>query len=154
MTEGPHTGELILHARFRAAPERIFSRMTDPVELAKWWGPAGFSTPEAVLVPRVGGGFRLTMQPPSGDPFHLTGAFLEIDPPRRLSYTFRWEEPVPDDRETVVVLDLRPVDGGTQLNLSHSGFATEERLRLHRDGWTEAFERLRALVDDAVPRQR
>ena len=106
-------------------------------------GPDGFSSPEAVIDPTVGGRYRLTVQPPQGSPFHLAGAFLEVDRPSRLSYTFRWEEPLPDARETVVVLDLHPVDGGTEVNLSHSGFATEERLLLHRDGWTQAFEKLR-----------
>ena len=147
MTERPRTGELVLRESFRAAPGQVFSRMTDPAELVKWWGPAGFSTPEAVIDLRVGGSYRLTMQPPDGAAFHLAGAFLEVDRPNRLSYTFRWEEPLPDDRETAVVLVFRPVDGGTDVVLSHSGFATEERLQLHRDGWTQAFEKLRTLVE-------
>jgi uncharacterized protein YndB with AHSA1/START domain len=72
------------------------------------------------------------MQPPEGDVFHLTGEFLEVDPPDRLSYTFRWEEPTPDDRETVVTLTLREVDGSTNVVLDQGLFATEERLALHR----------------------
>jgi uncharacterized protein YndB with AHSA1/START domain len=87
------TSELVLHDTFRAAPERIFDRVTDPAELVKWWGPAGFSTTEAMIDLTVGGRYRLTMQPPQGAAFHLTGAFLEIDRPNRLGYTFRWEEP-------------------------------------------------------------
>jgi uncharacterized protein YndB with AHSA1/START domain len=154
MTERARTDELVLRETFRAARERIFSRMTDAAELVKWWGPAGFSTPQAAIDLTVGGGYRLTMQPPHGAPFHLAGAFLEVDRPNRLSYTFRWEEPLPDDRETIVVLVLQPVDGGTEVLLSHSGFATEERLRLHRDGWTQAFEKLRTLVERTDPTDR
>jgi uncharacterized protein YndB with AHSA1/START domain len=51
----------------------------------------------------------LAMKPPDGQAFHLAGEFLEIDPPGRLVYTFRWEEPDPDDRETVVALALDAV---------------------------------------------
>lgn len=36
------------------------------------------------------------MQPPEGNLFHLQGEFLEIDVPRRLVYSFRYEEPDPD----------------------------------------------------------
>jgi uncharacterized protein YndB with AHSA1/START domain len=151
MTERPRTGALVLHEPFRAAREQIFGRMTDATELVKWWGPAGFSTPEAVIDLSVGGGYRLTMQPPAGAPFHLAGAFLEVDRPNRLSYTFRWEEPLPDDRETVVVLEFLPVDDGTEVVLSQHGFATDERLQLHRDGWTQAFEKLRLLVERTDP---
>jgi uncharacterized protein YndB with AHSA1/START domain len=86
------------------------------------------------------------MQPPEGDVFHLTGEFLEVDPPDRLSYTFRWEEPTPDDRETVVTLTLREVDGSTNVVLDQGLFATEERLALHRQGWTDSLERLYEVV--------
>jgi uncharacterized protein YndB with AHSA1/START domain len=99
--------------------------------------------PEVELDLRVGGGYRFAMQPPDGTLFHLAGEYLEIDPPRCLTYTFRWEEPDPDDRETVVRLSLDALGDGTTVSLSQAEFATEARLALHRNGWTEAFERLR-----------
>jgi uncharacterized protein YndB with AHSA1/START domain len=95
----------------------------------------------------VGGGYRFTMQPPSGDPFHLSGEFLEIEPPGRLVYTFRYEEPDPDDRETVVALSLDDVADATEVSLSQGEFATEARLALHRSGWTDSWEKLRELIE-------
>jgi hypothetical protein len=92
------------------------------------------------------------MQPPEGEAFHLSGRYLEIEPPTRLRYTFVWEEPVPDDRETVVTLSLRKEGDTTQLSLSQGDFTTEERLALHRNGWTEAFAKLQELaVTDELP---
>lgn len=129
-----------------AAPERIFRLLTEPVELARWWGPQGFTTPEADVDLSLGGGYRFTMQPPEGDAFHLSGEFIEIDPPRRLAYTFRWDEPDPDDRETVVVLTLDAAGEATEVSLSQGEFATDARLELHRNGWSDGFEKLRALV--------
>jgi uncharacterized protein YndB with AHSA1/START domain len=105
-------------------------------------GASGFHHARSRLNLSEGGAYRLSMQPPDSDLFHLAGEFFEIDPPHRLVYTFRWEEPTPDDRETVVTLTLEPVGGATQLTLSQGEFATEERLALHRDGWTESFEKL------------
>ena len=67
---------------------------------------------------------------PSGDRFHVSGEFLEIDPPSRLAYTFRWDEPTPDDRETVVTLTVAAPAGPTELSLRQGEFATEERLAL------------------------
>jgi uncharacterized protein YndB with AHSA1/START domain len=98
----------------------------------------------------VGGGYRFTMQPPDGDRFHLAGEFLEIEPPSRLVYTFRWEEPDPDDRETVVTLSLDEVGDATQVSLSQGEFATEARLELHRSGWTDSSEKLRELIDSSA----
>ncbi|HET6686995.1 MAG TPA: SRPBCC domain-containing protein [Jiangellaceae bacterium] len=133
-----------------APRERIFRTLTEPAELRKWWGPHGFTTPETELDLTVGGGYRFTMQPPDGDLFHLSGEFLEIDPPSRLVYTFRWEEPDPDDRETVVAMSLQPVGDATKVSLSQGEFATEARIALHRSGWTDSFEKLRELIDSGA----
>ena len=126
-----------------APPERVYAFLTEPTELAQWWGPKGFTTPEVDLDLRVGGSYRFTMQPPDGEAFHLSGDFLEVHPPDRLGFTFRWDEPDPEDRETVVVLTLASDGGGgTTVSLSQGDFATEARLELHRDGWAESFEKL------------
>jgi uncharacterized protein YndB with AHSA1/START domain len=145
-------GHLVLELRcvLGAPPQRIFRTLTEPAELAKWWGPHGFTTPEIDLDLRVGGVYRFTMQPPDGDLFHLTGEFLEIDPPSRLVYTFRWEEPDPDDRKTVVSLSLDDVVDGTELSLSQGEFATEVRVSLHRSGWTDSLEKLRELTESGA----
>jgi uncharacterized protein YndB with AHSA1/START domain len=145
-------GHLVLELKCAvgASREQIFRTLTEPAELAKWWGPHGFTTPEMDLDLRVGGVYRFAMQPPDGDLFHLTGEFLEIDPPSRLAYTFRWEEPDPDDRETVVRLSLDDVGGATELSLSHGEFATEARVSLHRSGWTDSFEKLRELTESGA----
>ena len=147
MTSASGCWELELWDVVRAAPEQIYALMTEPADLARWWGPRGFTIPEVELDPRVGGRYRVTMQPPQGDAFHVTGVFREWEPPHRLAYTFRYEEPSPDDQETVVVLTFPQVDAGTEVVLSQGPFATEERLLLHRTGWTESLDKLRALVD-------
>src|ERR1700741_3603788 len=87
-----------------AGPPVVFGAFTAPDELAIWWGPKGFTTPSLEFDPVVGIGYRIEMQPPEGDSFRLTGEFREVDPPRRLAYTFIWEEPDPDDVETLVEL--------------------------------------------------
>jgi len=130
-----------------APRERVFSMLTEPAEVARCWGPRGFTTVVTELELRVGGGYRFAMQPPDGDLFHLSGEFLEVDPPSRLVCTFRWDEPHPDDRETIVTLSLNAVGDTTEVLFVQGEFATEERVALHRNGWTESFEKLRELVE-------
>jgi uncharacterized protein YndB with AHSA1/START domain len=124
----------------------VFRACTEPDELAQWWGPHGFTTPEVDLDLRVGGGYRFGMQPPDGELFHLSGEFREIEPPARLVYTFRWEEPDPEDRETLVTMTLQDRGDSTEVALVQSGFATEARRALHVDGWTDCLERLQDLL--------
>lgn len=142
------TGRLVLELTcvVEAPPERVFRALTEPTWLQRWWGPAGFTTPEVELDLKVGGRYRFGMQPPEGELFHLAGEFLDIEQPNRLVYTFRWEEPDPDDRETVVTLSLGLAGDSTEVSLSQGDFATEARLALHRNGWTDSFEKLRRLI--------
>lgn len=130
----------------RAPPSIVFRALTEPAELAKWWGPTGFTTPNVESDLRVGGRYRIAMQPPEGELFYLTGEFREIDAPARLEYTFRWEDPTPDDRETVVTLSLRELDDGTELDFAQGTFATRERRALHDQGWSESFDKLEKLM--------
>ena len=127
---------------FDAPIEQVFAALTEPTLLATWWGPHGFTTPEINLELAVGGRYRFTMQPPIGELFHLSGEFLDVQRPSRLSFTFSWDEPDPDDRETVVELTLEPVGRATTVSLSQGEFATEARLELHRSGWTDSFDKL------------
>jgi uncharacterized protein YndB with AHSA1/START domain len=146
--DGQPTGLMLkLRCTLGAPRERVFGLLTEPAELTRWWGPRGFTTPGIELDLRVGGGYRFSMRPPEGDLFHLGGEFLEITRPGRLVYTFRWEEPAPNDRETVVRLSLEAHGDATAVSLSQGTFATDERLALHRSGWTDAFEKLREVVD-------
>jgi uncharacterized protein YndB with AHSA1/START domain len=124
----------------------VWSAMTDPERLAAWWGPKGFTAPSVDFEPRVGGRYRIAMQPPEGDLFYLHGEFHEVDPPARVSYTFVWEPPAPDDRETLVTLVLEDRGEQTAVSLQHGEFATEERLELHQGGWTDSFEKLERLL--------
>jgi uncharacterized protein YndB with AHSA1/START domain len=133
-----------------APPSLVFRAHTEPDVLAKWWGPTGFSVPKIEFDLRVGGRYRIAMQPPDGLRFYLVGEFLEVDPPIRLVYTFRWEDPDPDDRETVVTFSLGGLDESTELTVDHGVFATVGRRALHEQGWAESLDRLRALISTST----
>lgn len=147
-------GELTLHLeRVLPAPRPLVFRMhAEPDYLARWWGPKGFTVPSIESDVRIGGTYRITMQPPEGDRFLLSGEFREVAPPARLAYTFAWEPPDPDDRETMVVFSLRDLGDSTELVVDQGVFATEARRALHEQGWTESLDRLEELIGN--PDQR
>ncbi|MET7714150.1 SRPBCC domain-containing protein [Streptomyces sp. NPDC005407] len=129
----------------------VFRALTEPRELSKWWGPDGFTIPSVESELRPGGGYRIAMQPPEGELFYLAGEFREVAPPERLSYTFRWEDPDPEDQETVVTLSLRELGAtSSELVLTQGDFATERRRALHEEGWAQALDKLEALVSSAA----
>jgi uncharacterized protein YndB with AHSA1/START domain len=146
MTAQPSELALQMKRVINAPRPLVFNALTEPDELAKWWGPSGFTAPRVEVDLRVGGSYRIAMQPPDGDLFHLSGEFREVDPPACLAYTFRWEEPDPDDRETLVTLSLRDLGESTELIFIQRAFATEGRRALHEQGWTDGLDRLQELM--------
>lgn len=142
------SGDLTLEIKrvLPAAAPVVFGAFADADELARWWGPAGFTIPSIDFDPRTGGSYRIEMQPPEGDPFYLSGEFREVDPPARLAFTFTWEDPDPDDVETLVELSFRDLGESTEVVMSQGRFKTEARRELHRNGWTESFDKLEELT--------
>ncbi|MEV6314020.1 SRPBCC domain-containing protein [Streptomyces sp. NPDC051776] len=148
-----HDGGLRLHLQhvFRAPRSVVFRTFTEPREVAKWWGPDGFAIPSVESDLRPGGAYRIAMQPPDGDVFCLVGEFLEVDPPERLSYTFRWEDPDPEDRETVVTLSFHELgNSSAKLVFNQGDFATERRRTLHEEGWAQSLNKLDELLASAA----
>jgi uncharacterized protein YndB with AHSA1/START domain len=146
MTGDDSARSLRLRRLLPAPPAAAFEAVSTPGILARWWGPDGFTAPEIEMDLRSGGRYRIAMQPPEGDLFHLRGEFLEVDAPHRLVFTFEWEEPHADDRPTAVTLLFRPAGGATEVTMEQGPFATEERRALHDAGWSESLARLQALL--------
>ena len=140
----PQSGDLILEMKrvLPATPSVVFGAFSDSNELAKWWGPEGFTTPSLEFDPRVGESYRIEMQPPDGHAFYLAGEFREVDAPVRLAYTFIWEDPDTEDVETLVTLSFRDFGESTEVALTQATFKTEARRALHHDGWTDSFDKL------------
>jgi uncharacterized protein YndB with AHSA1/START domain len=133
--------------RVLAAPASLVFRMqVEPDLFAQWFGPKGFSATRVEFDLRVGGGYQITMQPPDAEAFLVFGEFREIEPGVRLAYTFQYDPPDPDDRETLVVLAFGDLGEATAVTVEHGTFVTEGRRALHEQGWTESLDRLDDLL--------
>lgn len=123
-TTAPGTVTITVTRRYAASPEKVFDAWLDPALARRF----AFATPDGEMIkaeidPRVGGKFNFTdRRPDMGDVAHV-GEYLEIDRPRRLKFSFG--VPQFDAAMTTVTLDFRPLDGGTELVLTHEGVAPE-----------------------------
>lgn len=119
--------------KIHAPAATIFQYFTDPAKAVRWHAIS------AELDPRPGGTYVLQVLPGS----MMRGEFLELDPPRRLVFTWGWEdnELMPPGSTTVeVTLDQ---DGEyTIVRVAHSGVPTTELRAQHGDGWAHYLERL------------
>ena len=138
-TMTPQTGRMIEKEIFiRATPERVFRALTDKADLEAWF------VKEATIDLRVGGALRLVWDPES-----VEGTFLEVDPPRRLVFT--WDERPAIAGITTSSFTLIAEGAGTRLHLIHSGFgsgAAWDRLFENiNGGWNEELEHLRTWLE-------
>ena len=124
-----------------APPERVFRAWTTPEEMKNWASPPGYTNPFVGADLRVGGRYEIHMLAPSGLLRRVAGTYREIDPPRKLVYTWLWEEPA-GAPESVVTVEFRPHAQGTELILLHDCLPTAESREQHAQGWTGCLVKL------------
>lgn len=138
---------------FDAPRELVFRVWTDPVHLARWWGPSGFTNPVCEFEARPGGRIHIEMTGPDGRAYPMAGEVREIVPPERLvlfctccgddsgtpgvevlnSVTFTEK-----NGRTVVEVEARVLKVDPQMIDAIAGM---------EQGWSESLERLAQTVD-------
>lgn len=135
-------GVLEYETRVAARPETVFGYFTDPAKMVQWMGT------EATLDPRPGGVCRVN---PSGHAV-MSGEFVEVDPPRRIVFTWGWETELfaTPPQSTIVEVSLTPEGEGTVVRLAHRRLQPGA-VAFHRAGWEHYLPRLALIVTGADP---
>jgi uncharacterized protein YndB with AHSA1/START domain len=117
--------------RVEASPETVFEFFTDPEKMSRWKGHG------ATLDPRPGGVYRIDI----GSHVAL-GEYVEVDPPRRVVFTWGWEggQPIPAGSSTIEVT-LTPDGDATIVRLVHRDLPAEA-VEPHSHGWDQYMPRL------------
>jgi uncharacterized protein YndB with AHSA1/START domain len=138
VTDG-HTLRIV--RTFRAPAQRVLDAWTSEEVMRRWWHPErDWETSEAQVDLRLGGAVRVVMRDPhAGAEYGGGGLYTEIDPPRRLAFTWLWDG---DSTRQLIELDFEEADGVTTVSFTHRGLWDEEAVRSHEDGWTKAFDNL------------
>jgi uncharacterized protein YndB with AHSA1/START domain len=147
-------GVVVASVDIAAPPERVFRALTDPRELATWWGsPDDYRTEQWSLELRVGGRWEARGQGADGRPFRIMGEFLVIEPGARLVQTWRpsWEPGL----ATTLAYRLDLVPGGTRVTVRHEGFAHhDDACRGHAPRWERVLTWLAGYASSAAVRER
>jgi uncharacterized protein YndB with AHSA1/START domain len=140
-----------LEVHIAAPPERVFQAITDPRQLLQWWGQRGmYQTTKWTSDLRPGGRWLSEgVSDKDGSPFQVGGEYLEVDPPRRLSYT--WNPSWASHLKTVVQWSLEAANGGTRARVRHSGFAGDAAQATgHSQGWERVISWMQAFVEKGI----
>jgi uncharacterized protein YndB with AHSA1/START domain len=119
--------------RIEAPPALVYEFFVDADKYVRWKGQA------ATFDPRPGGLYRVDIDGTNV----VVGEFVELDPPRRVVFTWGWEDPsspVPPGSSRVEV-DFEPDGDATVVRLTHSGLPAPA-IAMHAQGWDHFLPQL------------
>jgi uncharacterized protein YndB with AHSA1/START domain len=120
-------------------PAKVWRALTEPELLARW-------LMNNDMQPAVGRSFTFRMEPTKWWDGIVHSEVLEIEPLKRLSYTWR-SGPESSPLDTVVTWTLTATaSGGTRLRLEHSGFVPGNKFAF--DGAAQGWQRM---VNERLP---
>lgn len=146
---------------FNAPVEKVWQAWTDPELIKQWWGPAGFSAPDAKNDLREGGKYLYAMKDLDGKVTWGTGTYLKIIPNKLLVCTDNFadedgniitpqEAGMPmefgDGEEAYVTVEFIDQGDSTEIHLSHEGLPSA----IHDDcldGWTSSLDKMQTLLE-------
>ena len=147
--------EFTVTRTFNAPRALVFQAFTDAKHLQRWWGPHGFTNPQARIDARPGGEIFVTMHGPKGTPFDMDmpmgGTVLEVSPPERLVFTTRALAPDGSAMiEAKTTLTLAERGGKTTMTLHEILIGLRpgaEPMRAGmKQGWLQSLEKLGTIL--------
>jgi uncharacterized protein YndB with AHSA1/START domain len=140
-----------LHRVLRCPPQKAYRAFLEPLALAKWLPPYGFTCSVDHVDARVGGTFRMSFHNFStGNGHSFSGEYLELVPHELIRYTDRFDDPkLPGVLQ--VSVSFKPVLAGTELRATQSGIPELIPLEMCYLGWQESLAQLAHLVEPDIP---
>jgi uncharacterized protein YndB with AHSA1/START domain len=137
---------LRIERTYEAPAAAVFDAWTSAEVMRRWFhGQPGWETPVAEVDLRLGGDVRVVMRDPeTGKEAGGGGHYTEIEPPRRLAFTWAWDHD--EERQTLLELDFSEAEGKTTVVLTHTGLRDLESVRDHEEGWNVCFDELAAAL--------
>ena len=138
---------LVLKRVLNASIERVFDAWTNPEMLSQWFGPVGFSVIKSDVQLHVGGSYGIEICSPDSKCIKHFGTYIKISRPHKL--TFTWMLADQDctggediHAETLVSIEFKSVDQGTELTLTHEQLPSKKSYDGHKFGWTSSLDSL------------
>ncbi|RBP43912.1 uncharacterized protein YndB with AHSA1/START domain [Roseimicrobium gellanilyticum] len=142
--------------RVHASRERVYRAFLDPRDVAIWKVPTGMTCEVHTSEPQEGGAIRISLTYEESatagktnahtDTYH--GRFVKLIPNEEIVEVVEFETPDPTMQgEMTLTTTFREVDGGTEVISLHEGVPPGISPSDNELGWTEAFDKLAALVE-------
>ena len=121
------TTTLTMVRNFDVASDRVFDAWLNPEMMRKWFFTLEGTNQVAENKPQVGGTWEI-IDRRDGKDYRAIGEYLEIDPPKKIVFTFE----MPQFSETVdtITVELKELSQGCEMTFS------QEIIVPHEENWT------------------
>lgn len=126
--------------RIKASPAKVFAAISQPKQMLQWWGPDAGPTLRVDADVRPGGKFSVVFRLMNGQEHNPTGIYQDVIPEKKLAFT--WDIAGVDEPKSLVTFLLKPIDGGTELTLTHEHLPDEASCKSHENGWSGLLDKL------------
>ena len=126
-----------------ASRERVFAAWTTPEAIKVWFGPDNCRVLDVQVDLRVDGEYCCSLSTEALGEIKVRGRYLEVTPPTKLIYTWRWEG---NSELTVgtslVTVEFTSAGTFTEIHLTHEQLPSIESRDDHGHGWSGALDKL------------
>lgn len=114
---------------FNVEPERVFDAWLNPVMMKKWFFTLEGTNKVARNDPKVGGDWEI-VDHREGKDYRAVGEYLEIDPPKKLVFTFKM--PQFSELEDIITVEIKEISTGCEMTFTQLIHVSPE------ENWTKA----------------
>ncbi|MCP1144885.1 SRPBCC family protein [Lysinibacillus endophyticus] len=129
--ENISTTTLTMVREFNVAPEKVFDAWINPNMMKKWFFTLEGTNKVCKNNPEVGGTWEI-VDHRGGKDYRAIGEYLEIDPPKKLVFTFKMPELSGNDLADTITVELKEQEQGCEMTF------TQEITVIHEENWTDA----------------
>lgn len=138
---------LVIRRILNASPQRVYEAWTEPGLATEFLCPKEVTVADVSLDVRPGGAYHIAMRHANGEVWTVRGVYQDVQPGKRLSMTWKWDEENPADaQETLLTIELAPHGAGTELTLTHERFTSEQSRGNHEHGWKSMLDKMESLA--------
>jgi len=140
--------KVLVEKTFKVSADKVFDAWLDTEKIGRWMLDTERRDEELINLetnPRVGGTFSFVILR-DGEELNHRGTYRELDPPKRLVFTWGVNEEAGD--ESVVSIDIEPADNGCRLTLSHAlDPKWAEYVDRTEEGWNLILNKIKEIVE-------
>ena len=144
MSSKQNSNKIHIHRIYDAPVAAVWDAWTDPRQVAKWWGPRGFTLTTHSKDLKVGGYWNYTMHGPDGVDYENKTKYFEVEKYKKLVYDHGGN----DDRPPLfrVTVQFSETAGKTKMDMSMAlptpEAAAETRKFIKKAGGESTWDRL------------